>query len=110
MTLERIGPARPYVESEKQREVCRKALQRLCDGIILRSWVEYDMAYNWPKISYLTAKSLGLLVALGCASVHEAHRNMLIEYEERGGLSAEEYRAIVDVTSHPREEEWRPLN
>lgn len=34
---------------------------------------------------------LAVLVALGCASVDEATRNVRIEYSERGGLSAEEY-------------------
>jgi predicted ATPase len=34
---------------------------------------------------------LAALVALGCASVDEATRNVRIEYQERGGLSASEY-------------------
>ena len=53
---------------------------------------------------------LAALVLLGCASVNEATQNAIMEYKERGGLSAAEYRSIVDVTSHPKEEEWRPLN
>ena len=39
---------------------------------------------------------LGLLVALGCASVNEAERNRRIEYQERSGLTARQYHDLAD--------------
>ena len=50
MTLERIGKAQPYRESEKARKAWNSALGRLVDRIIIEAWVEYDKAHNWPKI------------------------------------------------------------
>lgn len=49
-TLESLGKCQPYQESEKQRKCAQEALQRLVDGIIIRSWVEYDKRWNWPRI------------------------------------------------------------
>jgi hypothetical protein len=43
-----------------------------------------------------SALAFALFLLWGCAGVSEVTKNTQIEYQERGGLSAEEYRAIMD--------------
>ena len=42
-----------------------------------------------------SALAFALFLLWGCASVSEVTRNAAIEYRERGGLSAAEYRELL---------------
>lgn len=57
MNIERIGNAKPYVESPREREACKAALARLCESTIrefereqIARIVAHDVAVNWPRI------------------------------------------------------------